>query len=64
MVHDRSDLLSGSRTARLARSLVQTGRAYSASASSGYPADKRACAVLLCARPAARPPALCALTVA
>ena len=45
----RSDLLSGSRTARLARGLVQTGRAYSASAASGYPADKHACAILLCA---------------
>ncbi|KAK9844157.1 hypothetical protein WJX81_006305 [Elliptochloris bilobata] len=47
------DLLSGSRTARLARGLVQTGRAFSASASSGYPADKRPCAVLLYAIPGA-----------
>lgn len=47
----RSDLLSGSRTARLTRALVQTGRVYSASAVSGYPADKHACAMLLCAPP-------------
>jgi predicted Zn-dependent peptidase len=60
----RSDLLSGSRTARLTRALVQTGRAYSASAVSGYPADKHACAMLLCAAPCLllpAPPGLCFL---
>ena len=47
----RSSILSGSRTSRLYRALVQPGRATSASAVSGYPGEKYPGAALF-ARPA------------
>ncbi|KAK9829270.1 hypothetical protein WJX72_004899 [[Myrmecia] bisecta] len=47
-----SDLLSGSRTSRLVTQLVQTGRAFSTSAVSSYPAEKHPCTLMLYGIPA------------
>ncbi len=47
-----SDLLSGSRTSRLYKNLVQSGQAISASFTPTYPSDKHACASLMYAVPA------------
>ncbi len=51
MHHDR-DIMTGSRTARFNRNLLQEGKAFGANLVPAYPGDKHACTSLIYAIPA------------